>query len=70
VDNIMNNGVPYAGATAFLDNQHVHNDFAADILTGGQGRDWFFRDPAKTGIDSITDLVDRGPGKETVVVTK
>src|SRR5262249_13612982 len=70
IENLMDIGVAYPGGTAFLNKDRVHDDLAADLLPGGLGRDWFFRDPLQTGLDSILDLVESGPDKERVTVTR
>jgi Ca2+-binding RTX toxin-like protein len=70
IENLQDNGVAYPGGRAFLTKNHVHDDQAADTLIGGLGRDWFFRDPLLDGLDSILDLVESGPDKERVTMTR
>jgi Ca2+-binding RTX toxin-like protein len=42
----------------FLNNTTVHDDAAADVLTGSSGQDWFlFNNDGDGGItDAVTDL--------------
>jgi hypothetical protein len=42
--------------TYLLDATTIYDDFAADVLTGNEGHDWFL---IGIGSDRITDLHDR-----------
>jgi hypothetical protein len=50
-----------AGTAVLLDSTTVHDDLAADVLTGGTGRDWYFID--------ISDLIaNQKPGDAVTLV--
>jgi Ca2+-binding RTX toxin-like protein len=50
--NNLRNGGGLNGANKLVFGSTVLDDLAADVLTGGLGLDWFFKD----GLDTITDL--------------